>query len=62
MIAMMKGPQTYAFGGAPALGSPVPGSKPEGDRDGAVMHLVVMKAVDHSDLLQGLSAPSRDFH
>lgn len=31
---MMKGPQTYAFGGAPALGSPVPGSKPEGDRDG----------------------------
>ena len=35
---------------------------PKYGADGAVMHLVVMKAVDHSDLLQGLSAPSRDFH
>lgn len=31
---MAIGAQTYAFGGAPALGSPVPGSKAEGDRDG----------------------------
>jgi error-prone DNA polymerase len=35
---------------------------PEGDRDGAVMHLVVMKANDHSELLQGLATRSRDFH
>jgi error-prone DNA polymerase len=35
---------------------------PEGDRDGAVMHLVVMKAIDHSELLQGLATRSRDFH
>ena len=30
-------------------------------RQGEVMHLVVMKAVDHSDLLQGLISRSRDF-
>ena len=29
--------------------------------DSAVMHLVVMKAIDHSDLLQGLVSRSRDF-
>ncbi len=29
--------------------------------EGAVMHLVVMKAIDHSDLLQGLVSRSRDF-
>lgn len=29
--------------------------------DGAVMHLVVMKALDHTDLLQGLASRSRDF-
>jgi error-prone DNA polymerase len=34
---------------------------PEGEGDGAVMHLVVMKAIDHSDLLQGLVSRSRDF-
>ena len=33
----------------------------EGDGDHAVMHLVVMKALDHSDLLQGLASRSRDF-
>jgi error-prone DNA polymerase len=32
-----------------------------GEGDTAVMHLVVMKAVDHSDLLQGLVSRSRDF-
>ncbi|MGK2900431.1 MAG: error-prone DNA polymerase [Burkholderiaceae bacterium] len=34
---------------------------PEGEGDGAVMHLVVMKAIDHSELLQGLASRSRDF-
>ena len=34
---------------------------PQGDGEGAVMHLVVMKAIDHSDLLQGLVSRSRDF-
>ncbi|HWH84028.1 MAG TPA: error-prone DNA polymerase [Burkholderiaceae bacterium] len=29
--------------------------------DGAVMHLVVMKAIDHTALLQGLASRSRDF-
>ena len=33
----------------------------EGEGDDAVMHLVVMKAIDHSDLLQGLVSRSRDF-
>jgi len=33
----------------------------EGGGDDAVMHLVVMKAIDHSDLLQGLASRSRDF-
>lgn len=33
----------------------------QGDGDAAVMHLVVMKAVDHSELLQGLVSRSRDF-
>ena len=33
----------------------------DADGDGAVMHLVVMKAIDHSDLLQGLVSRSRDF-
>ncbi len=33
----------------------------QGEGDTAVMHLVVMKAVDHSDLLQGLVSRSRDF-
>ena len=33
----------------------------EGEGDGAVMHLVVMKAIDHSELLQGLASRSRDF-
>ena len=37
-----------------------PGTQGEGD-DNAVMHLVVMKAVDHSALLQGLVSRSRDF-
>ena len=34
---------------------------PEGQGEGAVMHLVVMKAIDHSELLQGLVSRSRDF-
>jgi error-prone DNA polymerase len=34
---------------------------PEGEGEGAVMHLVVVKAIDHSDLLQGLASRSRDF-
>ncbi|MDP9045976.1 MAG: error-prone DNA polymerase [Pseudomonadota bacterium] len=34
----------------------------QGEGDTAVMHLVVMKAVDHSGLLQGLVNRSRDFH
>ncbi|MET0210437.1 MAG: error-prone DNA polymerase, partial [Burkholderiaceae bacterium] len=34
---------------------------PAGQIEGAVMHLVVMKAIDHSDLLQGLISRSRDF-
>ena len=34
---------------------------PPGEGDGAVMHLVVMKAIDHSELLQGLASRSRDF-
>ncbi len=34
---------------------------PDGEGDGAVMHLVVMKAIDHSELLQGLVSRSRDF-
>lgn len=34
---------------------------PAGDGDGAVMHLVVMKALDHTGLLQGLVSRSRDF-
>jgi error-prone DNA polymerase len=33
----------------------------QGEGDSAVMHLVVMKAIDHSDLLQGLVSRSRDF-
>ena len=33
----------------------------QGEGDNAVMHLVVMKAIDHSDLLQGLVSRSRDF-
>ena len=33
----------------------------QGEGDATVMHLVVMKAVDHSDLLQGLISRSRDF-
>ena len=33
----------------------------QGEGAGTVMHLVVMKAIDHSDLLQGLAARSRDF-
>lgn len=33
----------------------------QGEGDAAVMHLVVIKAIDHSDLLQGLIARSRDF-
>lgn len=33
----------------------------QGEGDRAVMHLVVMKAIDHSDLLQGLITHSRDF-
>jgi len=33
----------------------------QGEGDDAIMHLVVMKAIDHSDLLQGLVARSRDF-
>ena len=31
-------------------------------REGAVMHLIAKKLVDHSALLQGLSTRSRDFH
>ena len=34
----------------------------EGQGDRAVMHLVVVKAIDHTPLLQGLAARSRDFH
>ena len=33
----------------------------QGEGDHAVRHLVVMKAIDHSDLLQGLVTHSRDF-
>jgi error-prone DNA polymerase len=33
----------------------------QGEGASAVMHLVVMKAIDHSDLLQGLASRSRDF-
>jgi len=33
----------------------------QGEGDHAVMHLVVMKAIDHSHLLQGLATHSRDF-
>ena len=33
----------------------------QGEGEHAVMHLVVVKAIDHSDLLQGLVARSRDF-
>ena len=33
----------------------------QGEGEHAVMHLVVMKAIDHSDLLQGLVSRSRDF-
>ena len=33
----------------------------EGEGEQAVMHLVAMKVLDHSDLLQGLTARSRDF-
>ena len=33
----------------------------QGEGDRAVRHLVVMKALDHSDLLQGLVTHSRDF-
>ena len=33
----------------------------QGEGDRAVRHLVVMKALDHSDLLQGLVTRSRDF-
>ena len=34
---------------------------PEGEGEGAVMHLVVMKAIDHTELLNGLVSRSRDF-
>ncbi len=37
------------------------GSGGDDDNDNAVMHLVVMKAIDHTDLLQGLVSRSRDF-
>jgi error-prone DNA polymerase len=33
----------------------------QGEGDRVVRHLVVMKAIDHSDLLQGLASRSRDF-
>ncbi len=33
----------------------------QGEGDDAVMHLVAMKVLDHSDLLQGLATRSRDF-
>ena len=33
----------------------------EGEGEHAVMHLVAMKLIDHSDLLQGLVSRSRDF-
>ncbi len=33
-----------------------------GEVDGAVMHLGVMKAIDHTAMLQGLVSRSRDFH
>jgi error-prone DNA polymerase len=33
----------------------------QGEGDNAVMHLVVMKAIDHSGLMQGLVSRSRDF-
>jgi error-prone DNA polymerase len=33
----------------------------QGDDEYAVMHLVAVKAIDHSDLLQGLVSRSRDF-
>ena len=33
----------------------------QGEGDRSVMHLVVVKAIDHSDLLQGLVSRSRDF-
>jgi error-prone DNA polymerase len=33
----------------------------QGEGENAVRHLVVMKAIDHSELLQGLMARSRDF-
>ena len=33
----------------------------QGEGDHAVRHLVVMKAIDHTDLLQGLVSRSRDF-
>jgi error-prone DNA polymerase len=36
-------------------------SQRQGEGDSAVMHLVVMKGIDHSDLLQGLVSRSRDF-
>ena len=34
----------------------------QGEGDTAVMHLVAMKVLDHSAMLQGLVARSRDFH
>ena len=33
----------------------------EGEDEHAVRHLVAMKLIDHSDLLQGLVSRSRDF-
>jgi hypothetical protein len=33
----------------------------QGEGDNVVMHLVVIKAIDHSELLQGLVSRSRDF-
>jgi len=30
-------------------------------REGDVMHLVAMKLIDHSELLQGLASKSRNF-
>ena len=34
---------------------------PDGSADGAVMHLVATKLLDHTELLQGLVSRSRDF-
>ncbi len=54
-------PQVVESQRRPLLGSTLLTVYGQWQREGDVMHLVAMKLVDHSDLLQGISSKSRNF-